>query len=95
MNTGSILNQVEIMTYSTLTALMSGFQRLRGIPQSIQPLNQSTQVLENPVGFENEFVHEHNLTKVWTSIKESVPPLFLWLVLGFAAGFLIGMVQPR
>jgi hypothetical protein len=95
MNTGGILNRVEIMTYSILTSLMSGMERLRGLPHSWQSLNPPTPAFESQVVIEKGLVHEHSLSKVWSLIKDTVPPLFLWLVLGFAAGFLIGMVQPR
>jgi hypothetical protein len=95
MYTGGILNRVEIMTYSMLTSLMSGMERLRGLPQSWQSLNPPAPASESHAVIEKGLIPEQSLSKVWSLIKDTVPPLFLWLVLGFAAGFLIGMVQPR
>jgi hypothetical protein len=96
MNTGGILNRVEIVAYSTLTSILSGINHLRGITgQSAASLNPPAQAVPEQQAREFPQVQKFSLSLIWYSIKEFVPPLFLWLVLGFAGGFLIGMVQPR
>jgi len=96
MNTPGILNRVEIVVYSALTSVMSKVNHLRGnVGQTISPADQPTQLAEDPAVYDNQQSHQRSLYMVWNSIQEIVPLLFLWLMLGFAAGFLIGMVQPR
>ncbi|NJD58389.1 MAG: hypothetical protein C3F13_06685 [Anaerolineales bacterium] len=96
MNTGGILNRVEIVMYSTLTSMLSGVNHLRGIPgQSAASLNPPAQAVSEQQAHAFPQAQKFSLSIIWDSIKEIVPPLFFWLVLGFAAGFLIGMVQPR
>jgi hypothetical protein len=31
----------------------------------------------------------------WNSFAEMLMPILLWIILGFAAGFMLGMINPR
>jgi hypothetical protein len=94
MNSNGILTRVEIFLYSTLTSSMSGINHLRGnfniVGQSKHSMDPdpsnaqtSTQTGQNSIALYREL------------IKVVLPALFLWIILGFAAGFLIGLLQPR
>ena len=42
----------------------------------------------------NEQYQERSLSVYWKSIQQVLLQLFLWVILGFAAGYLIGMIKP-
>ena len=96
MNSNTFSNRVEILLYSTLIAAMSGISHIRAQIQhavSIRVGHLSDGV-QNPAQ-----VNDHGEVKshfiFWNSVQEALVPLLLWVVLGFAAGYLIGMIRPR
>jgi hypothetical protein len=95
MNSNAFFNRIEILLYSTLISAMSGINRLRARLQHAQALPA-----QPPADFEIETTERadpekgNSLALTWNSIKEFLVTLLLWIVLGFAAGFLIGMIRP-
>jgi hypothetical protein len=96
MNANTLVNRFEILIYSALISAMSGINHLRA-----RILGSSTiQGQSYPHG-ETGDIHQIALPKSrsialsWESFKAALLPLILWTVLGFAAGFLIGMLSPR
>jgi hypothetical protein len=95
MDTNTLVNRFEILFYSLLISLMSGINRLRSriLPTPAVPIQQSgVKVPELVVADEPVQPREHTIS--WKSIQEIFAPLLLWAILGFAAGFLIGMIKP-
>jgi hypothetical protein len=96
MNSNAILNRIEILLYSTLISAMSGISHLRA------HLQHSTALPTQP-SLENEAqtsqpadqYKPRSLAMSLITIREALLPLLLWIILGFAAGFLIGMINPR
>jgi hypothetical protein len=43
---------------------------------------------------QNDQLQERSLLMSWESIQQALLSLLLWVILGFAAGFLIGMIKP-
>jgi hypothetical protein len=81
--------------YSSLISVMSGINRLRTKIQHISSLD-SQHTLDGALV--NSHPHGlsagRSLTEVWKTIEQVFLSLLLWAILGFAAGFLIGMLQP-
>lgn len=95
MNTNAFFNRIEIMLYSTLIAAMSGINRVRTRLQHSPafPAEPRSEVeIESTALVEP--VKSNTLALSWNSVKEFLVTLLLWTVLGFAAGFLIGMIRP-
>jgi hypothetical protein len=95
MNPNAIFSRIEIFFYSILISCMSAVNRIRAhidhsetIPVQGTPdeLNSSKIIEETP-----ERSLNFNLIYIW----QSLIPLMIWMILGFAAGFLIGMINPR
>jgi hypothetical protein len=96
MNSNAFFNRVEILLYSSLISAMSGINHLRTRIQhsSALPFQPSADNDAGPTQL-NVGLKVRSLTMSWNSIKDALLPLLLWVVLGFAAGFLIGMINPR
>ncbi|OGO13291.1 MAG: hypothetical protein A2Y53_02630 [Chloroflexi bacterium RBG_16_47_49] len=96
LNSNAIFNRVEIIFYATLTACMSGVNRIRVyIDHLVKVPDQillDEQVNSVPI---TDVEPEKNQITPWTYISQALLPLVIWIVLGFAAGFLIGMLRPR
>lgn len=96
MNANAFLTRFKILLYSALTSVMSGIDQLRAkfqdvttIPAPHSMTGESEQVVQN------DQLTRGSLSLTWESIKVALLSLFLWIILGFAAGFLIGMLKPR
>jgi hypothetical protein len=94
MNSESVVNKVELGFYSTLISILSGINRLIGVEQQIStPVPQPMPFLDDETTMLQSLVRPGTLTLRWQSFKQGILTLLLWVVLGFAAGFLIGMLQ--
>jgi hypothetical protein len=96
MNSNTFLNRAEILLYSTLISVMSGINHLR---TQIEHLT-STPVQHSPdseidPNLVNDQHKERTLLLRWKSFQQALLQLFFWIILGFAAGYLIGMIKPR
>ncbi len=95
MNPGGLVNRLEIALYSTLTSALSGFNHLRA---KVRRTNDPDDWLPaEDEALSKDLDEPSNQKKIWLSwetIKTSIMILVLWMVLGFAAGFLIGMIKP-
>jgi hypothetical protein len=96
MNSNAFFNRMEILLYSTLISVMSGINHLRAHFQhsSTIPIQPSSDEEAEPYQLNGE-LKVRSLTMNWSSIQEALLSILLWVVLGFAAGFLIGMINPR
>ena len=94
MNSNVFFNRIEILLYSTLISTMSGLNHLRAHVQHSAEIPTVTlwdDEVEPTQLDEQSIDRTQNLR--WISIKEAIIPLLLWVILGFAAGFLIGMIR--
>jgi len=96
MNSNTFSNRVEIFFYSTLISAMSGISHIRAqiqhfatIPVQHSSGGETDSTQAN--GFGQEKIHFMS----WNSVQQALVPLLLWVILGFAAGYLIGMINPR
>ena len=95
MNSNTFFNRVEILLYSSLISAMSGISHIRAQFQhfSSVSLHPSSDGETDPAQ-----VMDHDQEKIlfmsWNSIQQVLLPLLLWVILGFAAGYLIGMIKP-
>jgi hypothetical protein len=96
MNSNTFSNRVEIFLYSTLISAMSGINRIRTQIQHFSsiPVHHSSDGETDPTQV-NEHYQEKILFMSWNSVQQALVPLLLWVILGFAAGYLIGMIKPR
>ena len=96
MTTNTIINRFEIFFYSALISALSGLNHLRtGIQAG--PVIQGQKYTQGVTGDIQPIDRPEpgSFARSWASFKAALLPLILWTVLGFAAGFLIGMLSPR
>jgi hypothetical protein len=96
MDANAIFTRFEIFIYSTFTSALSGINHLRSKVQG----GSSIAAQSNSKSDFGQILLDDELKKgpfalTWQTVKAVLPPLFLWIILGFAAGFLIGMLRPR
>ncbi len=95
MNSSVIRNRAEIMLYSSLISVMSGLNSLKSHILDQQTISEQAIVDDQAEAIlRNEYIKENRFSLNWVAIQEAMPPLLLWLILGFAAGFLLGMIGP-
>jgi len=95
MNSNTFLNRVEILLYSTLISAMSGINNLRAQIQHLStiPIQPQPDAEIDIIKFNDQY-HERSLFMRWKLLQQALVPLLLWVILGFAAGYLIGMIKP-
>ena len=82
------------MMYSSLISMMSGMNRFKGKIQHLTSLADGQPMeREFPNGQAGTFAAGRSLTQAWKTLEQVLVAMFLWAILGFAAGFLIGMLQ--
>ncbi len=94
MNSAHLRNKVGLAVYSTLISIMSRMYQLKDTdphaakmpaqPASMIVIEEDPSVSTTP---------QRALAIRWASVQQTLLSVFLWIVLGFAAGFLIGMLQ--
>ncbi|MFZ2096562.1 MAG: hypothetical protein WAV05_07985 [Anaerolineales bacterium] len=95
MNSNTLLNRAEILMYSSLISVMSGINHIKSkILQA--PSLPTRQPLDGEAATSQSYrqVLSRSMTEVWKTIEQVLLSLLLWAILGFAAGFLMGMLQP-
>jgi hypothetical protein len=96
MDSHAFRNRIEIVFYSTLISTLSGINHLRAQIQhvfkfTIQPsINSETDLAQL-----NDQTFERSLIYTLKYLQQFLVPLLVWVILGFAAGFLIGMIKLR
>jgi len=96
MNSNTFLNRAEILFYSTLISAMSGINHIRTQIEHLTtaPIQHSPDGDIDPT-LVNDQYKERSLLMHWKTIQQYLLQLLLWVILGFAAGYLIGMIKPR
>jgi len=95
MNSSLILNRFAIALYSALTSMMSGINQLRARILDITTLPKSlVNEDETKVVQDVEPIPQEATSSRWRSFQEALTSILLWAVLGFAAGYFIGMIRP-
>jgi hypothetical protein len=94
MESTRLFNKLEIRMYSTLISLMSGIKRFKSIDMLdadvvILP-GARAQVEASPVMTE---ALQKPASLRWQTIQQALLSVLLWTLLGFAAGFLLGMIK--
>jgi hypothetical protein len=96
INSNAFLDRVEITFYSVLTSFLSHVNRIE--PHISHLVNIPGHLAANEAESTSLFtvdIPEKTLVSIWTYISQALIPLIIWMILGFAAGFLIGMIKPR
>jgi ABC-type nitrate/sulfonate/bicarbonate transport system permease component len=95
MNSNTLLNRAEILMYSSLISVMSGINHLKSKILQVPSLPRR-QPLDGEAATSQSYrqVLSRSMTEVWKTIEQVLLSLLLWAILGFAAGFLMGMLQP-
>ncbi len=94
MNSATFFNKIGITLFSAITSVLSGINRLvnRDMQatgsgeRSIAPevVDVSPTVFYEPAG---------SRSMRWELIQQAALSLLLWVILGLAAGFLLGMIK--
>jgi hypothetical protein len=95
MNSNAILDRIEIIFYSTLTSCMSLVNRIRVQKEHLVniPHHLATDEVDNTSLFFDDIPEKERIS-FWTYISQALVPLIVWMILGFAVGFLFGMIKP-
>jgi hypothetical protein len=96
MNSNTFLNRAEILLYSTLISAMSGINHIRTQIEHLStiPVQHSHEDENDPTLVTDQY-QGRSLSMKWKSVQQALLQLVLWVILGFAAGYLIGMIKPR
>jgi len=96
MSLNSFLNRVEIIFYSTLTSLLSVANRFHPQEELQADLSFLPSTARDGSGFtEVQDTPDDPFIRIWKRLSQAILPIIIWMILGFAAGFLIGMIRPR
>jgi len=92
----AFFNRLEIVFYSTFTSIISGVNRIRAHfghfvidpPQTLSSNTAVTSPLSDQFPEKTSIKHSNYFSQVLLSV-------LIWTILGFSAGFLIGMLNTR
>lgn len=96
INSNAFINRIEIFFYSILITLMSGINRIRSLlyrPEQLQ--SQPVAGEEISANLPVETTKQKSVDFSWSMFSQTLVAILIWSVLGFAAGFLFGMINPR
>jgi hypothetical protein len=94
MTSTSFFNKLEIILYSILTSILSGVNRLIGQEQPIpKSIDHSDSQVDLDTGILQGHVTERSVLNNRESLQQAFLSLLLWIILGLATGFLIGMIR--
>jgi hypothetical protein len=95
MNSTTFMTKAEILLYSSLTSAISGIDHLKTqlqhIPIYSTPMFSEKDKASKEIGAMN--TAEAN-SQSWETVQQILLSLLLWTILGFAAGFFMGMIKP-
>ncbi len=95
MNSNALVNRLEVVVYSTLTSAISRMNKLRGKADQSQAIPECPEFNDETVNVgEDATLKPEGRSISLEAIKTIVIALTLWLILGFGAGFLLGMIKP-
>ena len=94
MSIASVINKAEIQLYSTLISVMSGINQLKTEDLQLgKSALEELPAVETALAQTYEDLSSEPVPSIWSSIQQVFLSLLFWTVLGFAAGFLIGMLH--
>ena len=96
MESNSTTNHVKVFFYSIIISIMSWINRLRTRPEqmeigTVQPYSGNGVSASTSIVGRSESIFKIN----WRNLSQVILSLTIWILMGFAAGFLIGMLTPR
>jgi hypothetical protein len=97
MNLNSnVFNRIEISGYSALTSLLGRIERLRELISRLSDKAQDPTEFTGEACLVNssEQQSSNNMTR-WAYFSQVFISITIWMILGFAAGFLIGLINPK
>jgi hypothetical protein len=75
---------------------MSAVNRILSREAHLRDLAYPPSAIEDGQSFvEIQEVPNDPFITIWTKVSQAILPIVIWMILGFAAGFLIGMIRPR
>lgn len=96
INSNAIINRVEIIYYSILTTCLSGVERIRDLNKRQIEGSQKPISCEEQATFTNTTDYPQKIKIYrWLDFNQAIVPFMIWLILGFATGFLIGLINPK
>ncbi len=94
MNFAKFFNRIGITIYSAITSLLSGISHI--INRDVQATGSEVRSIA-PASIDVAptifYEPERPRSIRWESIQQALLTLLLWVVLGLAAGFLLGMIK--
>ncbi len=96
MNQTAFRNQVEILFYSFLINSMSEAGKLRSALDRSMKSTFSTQQMDAwDTGRSTSSPIIRRTANAWAFFNQTLIPLLIWVIMGFSAGFMVGMLNPR
>jgi hypothetical protein len=92
-NSNAVANRIQIFFYSLLITCMSVFHKT-GMSSKTADISQPIFEQSDTLKTGNE-VEPVQTNKAWEILRLAITSILIWTLLGFAAGFLIGMINPR
>jgi hypothetical protein len=96
INPKAYLDRIEGEFFSVLTFIFNKINQIQGY---IIPLVNNQKILINIDETDTYLVSGNSIDKknihLRSSINQTIITIFIWMILGLATGFLIGMIKPR
>jgi len=96
LNSNALLDRIEVVFFSILTYCLSGANHIQGNSTRTVKIQQYPSYYEeaDPCLVTRDILEKKHVG-IWSSISQAIVSIFIWMILGFAAGFLLGMIKPR
>ena len=96
INPKACLDRIEGEFFSVLTSILNKINQIQGY---IIPLVNNQKFLINIDETDTYLINGNPIDKkislLRSSINQTIITIFIWMILGFATGFLVGMIKPR
>jgi len=95
LNSNGYANRIKIAFYSFLISVMGLVKRFQFSPEPlVNPTLEAPTFVEENNSLTNQEISAKPFGNFWTRISQAFISFIIWMVLGFAAGYLIGMIKP-
>ena len=96
LNSDAFINRCETIYYSALTSCLSRIERIRRLLLGEEETPQDSITLtESSADYFTPVVQETLKVTGWTKLNQAFTSIIIWVILGFATGFLFGLINPK
>jgi hypothetical protein len=84
-----------LIYYAILTSLSRGINRIRNLNDQAENNRNFSPIEERNSTSSIPYYSEKIKISSWAFIEQTLPIIIIWIIFGFATGFLIGLIIPK